>query len=156
MTRFRLLLGHELKLFRSAIPIHVIVILQPAVMYLLMAAILVHPTFDMYVVRPESAQGHALVAAMGEVGSPIGLAYINPIVVEPGWDGVTRQMIVVEVRQGLSTTLQRYDLIDSNMVKNLRNRLSRPFLYLDSDGDNLYSLSPLPELFQPVSKLICR
>ena len=148
MTRFRLLLGHELKLFRSAIPIHVVVILQPAVMYLLMAAILVHPTFDMYVVRPESAQGHALVAAMGEVGSPIGLAYINPIVVEPGWDGVTRQMIVVEVRHGLSTALQRYDLIDSNMVKNLRNRLTAAGLRVwDADlGDKAVTVEEFPWL----------
>ena len=63
MTRFRLLLVNEFKLSRTAIPIHLVVLLQPTVMYLLMSVILVHPTFDMYVTPPDSPEGRALVAA---------------------------------------------------------------------------------------------
>ena len=124
MARFRLLLRNELVLFRTAVPIHAVVILQPTIMYLLMAVILVHPTFDMSVTRPETAEGRALVAAMGQVGSPIGLPYINPVLVEPGAETVSRQLITVESRDGVPTAVQRYGLIDSNLVKNFRNRLT--------------------------------
>jgi ABC-type multidrug transport system permease subunit len=124
MARFRLLLRNELVLFRTAVPIHAVVILQPTVMYLLMTVILVHPTFDMQVTRPDSAEGRALVAAMGRVGSPIGLPYINPILVEPAAEAVGRQLITVESRDGPPTAVQRYGLIDSNIVKNFRNRLT--------------------------------
>jgi len=82
MRRFLLLLANEFKLFRTSIPIHVVVIVQPTVLYLLMAVILVKPTFDMYVARPATETGQALVAAMKEVGSPIGDPYINPILVD--------------------------------------------------------------------------
>lgn len=124
MARFGLLLRNELVLFRTAVPIHAVVILQPTVMYLLMAVILVHPTFDMQVTQPDSAGGRALVAAMSQVGSPIGLPYINPILVEPETGVVDRQLITVESRDGTPTAVQRYGLIDSNLVKNFRNRLT--------------------------------
>jgi hypothetical protein len=154
MTRFRLLLSNEVKLFRTAIPIHLVVILQPTIMYLLMAVILVHPTFDMYVaatatrseVRPEREEGWAptetrgrlLIAAMEEVGSPVGQPYIKPILVncrgdsQRGWqgEGVARQVITVEERDGVATAVQIYGLIDSNLVKNLRNRLTAAGLRL--------------------------
>jgi hypothetical protein len=130
MTRFRLLLIHEFKLFRTAIPIHLVAILQPTAMYLLMTVILVHPTFEMNVARPDSGQGRALVAAMRQVGSPIGLPYIRPFLVEPGRGPVTRQVVTVENRSGVPTAVQRYGLIDSNLVKNLRNRLTAAALRL--------------------------
>jgi hypothetical protein len=130
MARFRVLLSNEIKLFRTAIPIHLVVILQPTVMYLLMAVILVHPTFDMYVARPDTDMGWALVGAMEEVGSPVGPRYIQPILVDgPGGD-ISRQMIVVEERDGGATAVQYYGLIDSNLVKNLRNRLTAAALRL--------------------------
>jgi hypothetical protein len=124
MKRFRLLLANEVKLFRTAIPIHVVAMLQPTIMYLLMSSILVYPTFDMYVDQPTTAEGRALVAAMREVGSPIGLPYINPILVE--WDGgtVSRQVVTMKDQGGTPVALQRYGLIDSNLVKNFRNRLT--------------------------------
>jgi hypothetical protein len=124
MARFRLLLVNEFKLFRTAVPIHLVAIFQPTVMYLLMAVILVHPTFDIYVDRPATEEGRTLVMAMEEVGSPIGLPYINPILVD--WDGlaVTRQVIVVGDQDGAPTAVQHYGLIDSNLVKNFRNRLT--------------------------------
>jgi len=130
MARFRLLLVNEFKLFRTAIPIHLVAIFQPTVMYLLMAVILVHPTFDMYVDRPVTEEGRALVLAMEEVGSPIGLPYINPILID--WDGasVSRQVIVAGDVDGVPTAVQHYGLIDSNLVKNLRNRLTAAALRL--------------------------
>jgi len=130
MARFRLLLVNEFKLFRTAIPIHLVAILQPTVLYLLMSVILVNPTFDMNVARPVTDEGWALVAAMEEVGSPIGLPYINPILVD--WEKgaacctptVDRQMVAVEDLVAIPTAVQYYGLIDSNLVKNFRNRLT--------------------------------
>jgi hypothetical protein len=130
MTRFRLLLVNEFKLFRTAIPIHLVALFQPTILYLLMSVILVHPTFDMYVDRPDSEAGRALVAAMKEVGSPIGLPYIDPILID--WDGgeVARQVVRVEQRDGRQMAVQYYGLIDSNLVKNFRNRLTAAGLRL--------------------------
>lgn len=134
MARFRVLLRNEIKLFRTAIPIHLVVILQPTVMYLLMAVILVHPTFDMNVARPDTDVGWALVGAMEEVGSPVGPRYIQPILVDRQDGEVSRQVIVVEDRDGDATAVQHYGLIDSNLVKNLRNRLTAAALRLwDAD-----------------------
>lgn len=148
MKRFRLLLVNEIKLFRTAVPIHVVAMLQPTIMYLLMSAILVYPTFDMYVDRPKTVEGHALVAAMREVGSPIGLPYINPILVE--WDGgaVSRQIVTMQEENGIPVALQRYGLIDSNLVKNFRNRLTAAGLRLWNAelGDRAVTVEEYPWL----------
>jgi ABC-2 type transport system permease protein len=130
MARFRLLLANEFKLFRTSIPIHLVAILQPTILYLLMSTILVHPTFDMYVDKPTTAEGHALVQAMSQVGSPIGSPYIVPILID--WDGETvdRQVVAVRERNGIPTAVQYYGLIDSNLVKNFRNRLTAAGLRL--------------------------
>jgi hypothetical protein len=129
MRRFLLSLANEFKLARTAVAIHVVIIVQPTIMFLLMSVILVYPTFDVYVVQPEGEVDKALVAAMDQVGSPIGLPYINTIQV--GEDQVeellgsgVRQVVLFEAREGVPTATQRYGLIDSNMVKNFRNRLT--------------------------------
>jgi ABC-type multidrug transport system permease subunit len=148
MARFRLLLVNEFKLFRTAIPIHLVAIFQPTVMYLLMSLILVHPTFDMNVDRPTSEEGWLLAAAMEKVSSPIGLPYINPILVD--WDGsdVTRQVVAVEERDGVVTAVQYYGLIDSNLVKNFRNRLTAAGLLLWNAelGDRAVTIAEHPWL----------
>jgi ABC-type multidrug transport system permease subunit len=147
MRRFGLLLRNEVKLFRTAVPIHLVAILQPTVMYLLMTTILVHPTFDMNVAWPgtgwsgEDRLGDltaGLVVALQQVGSPIGLPYVHPILVD--WDGgsVSRQVIAVKEGDGPSNAgpvaVQHYGLIDSNLVKNFRNRLTAAALRLwDAD-----------------------
>jgi len=130
MTRFLLLLYNEVKLFRTTALIHLVAILQPAVLYLLMTTILVHPTFDLNVNRPGSDLEASLLAALEQVGSPIGLPYVNPILVD--WDGgpVVRQVITVEEREGVPTAVQYYGPIDSNLVKNFRNRLTAAALRL--------------------------
>jgi hypothetical protein len=130
MTRFSRLLANEFQLFRTAIPIHLVALLQPTVMYLLMGVIMVHPTFDMYVSSQVMREYPALVETMEAVGSPIGSDYIRPVIVD--WEGgsIDRQMITVEMRDGSPTAVQRYGLIDSNLVKNLRNRLTTAALRL--------------------------
>lgn len=130
MRRFQMLLRNEIKLFRTAVPIHLVAILQPTVLYLLMIDILVHPTFDVNVARPTTDLGAGLVAALEQVGSPIGLPYVYPVLVD--WDGgpVARQVIAVEERDGVPVAVQHYGLIDSNLVKNFRDRLTAAGLRL--------------------------
>jgi hypothetical protein len=164
MKRFWLLLASEFRLARMAIPIHLVAFLQPVVMYLLMTAVLVNPTFDVNLRRPDSLAGEALLAAMVQVGSPIGAPYINPILVDGSKPSGSRQVISVEDYGGQPTAVQRYDLIDSNMVKNYRNRLTaaikmvwdddlgsravtiveRPWLARDRSYDIYFGLAMLP------------
>jgi ABC-type transport system involved in multi-copper enzyme maturation permease subunit len=129
MRRFLLLLRNEFKMFRTALVVHIIAIIQPTVMYLFMSVIMVIPIFDMYVVQPKTALGEDLVAAMHEVGSPIGPQYIDPIVV-PQADPGHRQVIEILEVDGVPTAVQRFGYIDSNLVKNLRNRLTAATLRL--------------------------
>ena len=133
MKRFLLFLTNEFRLARTAVPIHLVAILQPTVMYLLMATILVHPTFDMNVRQPADELGWALVAAMEEVGSPIGEPYIRPVLVESDQVKGMRQVVSVERVDGVPTAVQRFGLVDSNMVKNYRNRLTAAALRLWND-----------------------
>ncbi|NOZ70888.1 MAG: hypothetical protein GXP38_03070, partial [Chloroflexi bacterium] len=130
MKRFSLLLHNEIRLARTAIPIHLVAILQPTIMYLLLSLIMVRPTFDMNVTRPETARGWALVAAMKEVGSPIGAPYIHPVLVDTREPQGLRQVVSVEKIDGVATAVQRFGLIDSNLVKNYRNRLTAAALRL--------------------------
>ncbi|MCP4541202.1 MAG: ABC transporter permease [Chloroflexi bacterium] len=153
MTRFRLLLLNEFKLARTALPIHLVAILQPTLMYLLMSLVLVQTTFDVYVTQPTTDKGHALVAAMQEVGSPIGLPYINPIIVSAEEaaqmeSSTLRQTVAVESRDGVPTAVQRFSLIDSNQVKNLRNRLTAATLRLwdEALGDAAVTIEEHPWL----------
>lgn len=129
MRRFFLLLLNEFKMFRTALVVHVIAILQPTLMYILMAVIMVVPTFEMFVVEPNTDSGQDLVKAMQAVRSPIGPDYIHPVFIpeaEPGH----RQVIEVVQMDGVPTALQRFGYIDSNLVKNLRNRLTAALLIL--------------------------
>jgi ABC-type multidrug transport system permease subunit len=132
MKRFQLLLLNEFKLFRTTIAIHLIGIFQPALMYSLMALILVKPTFDMNIVRPTTPLGEELVSEMEVVGSPIGEKYIHPILVDPlsSTNFPGGQVISVVTVDGTPTAVQRFGLIDSNMVKNFRNRLTSAALSL--------------------------
>ncbi|MBN2045608.1 MAG: ABC transporter permease [Anaerolineales bacterium] len=129
MRRFGLLLLNEFRLTRTALVVNLIAVIQPTLMYLLMAVIMVVPTFDMYVTRSEGGNVDQLVAAMEAVGSPIGPDYILPIVVDQVETG-RRQMIEVTEENGKPTAVQRYSYIDSNLVKNLRNRLTAALLIL--------------------------
>ncbi|MBN1148504.1 MAG: ABC transporter permease [Anaerolineales bacterium] len=128
MRRFFWLFGSEVRLFRTTITIHLVAILQPTILYLLMTGVLVHPTFEMNVLHPETDLGWALVQAMRQVGSPIGAPYIDPVLVASAQ--AQRQVVVIEERQSALTAVQYYGLIDSNLVKNFRNRLTAAALVL--------------------------
>ncbi|MFQ5596169.1 MAG: ABC transporter permease, partial [Anaerolineae bacterium] len=147
MRRFALFLLNELKLFRTAVPIHLIAILQPTVLYGVMSLILVHPTFDVRVTPPATDEGRALVAAMRQVGSPIGEPYINPMIVEDNTGG-SIQVVSVETRNGTPTAVQRFGFIDSNQVKNYRNRLTAAALRLWNAalGDRAVTVEEFPWL----------
>ncbi len=130
MRRFLLLILNEFKLARTAIPIHIVAMIEPVVMYVLLTVILVHPTFDVHVTRPTTEIGQALIAAMREIGSPIGLPYIHPVLVNITEPRDVRQVITIEEQNGRATAVQRYNLIDNNLVKNYRNRLTAAALRL--------------------------
>ena len=130
MNRLRLLLLSEFKLARTAVPIHAIIVFQPALFFVLMGVAMVHPTFDVNVVQPTTQVGYDLVQAMREVGSPIGHPYVNPVLVRADEIDGLPQVISVETREGVSTAVQRFGQVDSNLVKNLRNRLTAAALRL--------------------------
>lgn len=148
MKRLFLALLNELRLFRTAIPLHLVAVLQPTVMYILMSVILVQPTFDMYITHPYTPVGEALVAAMEEVGSPIGPDYIHPVLVEVDQPLGLRQVITVEEREGQFYAIQRFGLVDSNMVKNFRDRLTAAALRMwnASLGDRAVKIEERPWL----------
>ena len=107
MKRFLFLLTNELKLFRTSIPIHLVAVLQPTVMFLLMSVILVTPTFDVYMTQPTTSEGQALASAMDEVGSPIGMPYVRTHFVENIEPAAgQRQVIHVEVRDEKNTAVE--------------------------------------------------
>ncbi len=129
MFRFFLLLRNEFRLSRTAPVVHLIAIFQPTLMFALMASMMVVPTFDMNIVESGNDLGGELSVAMRAVGSPIGPDYINPVLVsnaDPGY----RQVIEIVDQDGVPTALQRYGYIDSNLVKNFRNRLTAALLLL--------------------------
>lgn len=130
MRRFLSLLAHEFKLARTTIPIHAVAILEPVILYALLTAILVHPSLDVYVTNPTTEIGRSLVVAMQSIGSPIGQSYINPILTDKTDADGLRQVITVEEVSGVPTAVQKYNLIDSNLVKNYRNRLTAAALEL--------------------------
>jgi ABC-type multidrug transport system permease subunit len=131
MKRFLLIWLHEFKLFRTALPIHAVAMLEPAVMYILMTFILVQPTMSMYVTRPTTNEAEALVAAMQEIGSPTNdRAYIDPVLTDLTKPRNVRQVVTVEMRKGVPTAVQRFNLIDANLLKNYRNRLTSAAMLL--------------------------
>lgn len=155
MKRFALLLSNEFKLFRTAIPVHLIGIFQPALMFSLIALVLVTPTFEMQMEPPDTALEEQLFSAMKQVGSPIGQPYIDPVVIEtsPDQDIQGGQIIKFERDAGRETAVQQFGLIDSNMVKNFRNRLTAAALVIwnESLGDDAITIGQEPWLPRDIS-----
>jgi len=129
MRRFFLLLRSEFKFFLTAPVVHLIAIIQPTLMYIMMSVIMVVPTFEMRVVNPTTQIGKEFLSAAEQVESPIGPDYIDPVLVEGASPGHRQVVEILEI-DGTPTALQRYGYIDSNLVKNLRNRLSAALLVL--------------------------
>jgi ABC-type multidrug transport system permease subunit len=148
MHRFLALLAHEFKLARTTLPIHAVAILEPVVLYALLTVILVHPILDIHVTRPTDDIGRALVAAMQSVRSPIGQPYINPILTDKTEPQGIRQVITVVSLNSAPTAIQRYSLIDNNLVKNYRNRLTTASLQLWNSalGVRAVTIKQIPSL----------
>jgi hypothetical protein len=134
MSRFRLLLLNEIKLARTAIPIHIVAVLQPSILFLLLSLILVHPTFDFNILQSSQPMVAKLEAAMESIMSPLGTPYIHVEMIQPDTDTANlRQVLSIEEEEGNWVAVQHYNLIDSNQVKNLRNRLTASVLRLWND-----------------------
>lgn len=148
MQRWLRLFWFELKLFRSSMVIHLIGIVQPSVMYLIMSAVLVTPQFEMAVRTPETQTGWALVWAMERIGSPVGSRYIDPVLIDRSSPQGYRQGVLMEERNGQDIAIQHFNLIDSNMVKNYRNRLTAAAwrLWQDELGDRAVRIEEHPWL----------
>lgn len=129
MKRFLYLLINEFKLARTIIPVHLIALLQPTLMYALMTVVLVHPTFDVQILDSSTPAGEQLIQAMADVKTPAGVPYINPILIEDT-AAANSQWITVELADEQPVAVQHYQLIDSNMVKNYRNRLTAAALVM--------------------------
>jgi hypothetical protein len=126
-------------------------------MYLLLSFILVHPTFDMYMTTSTTTQAQVLADAMRAVGSPIGDPYIELHLVENTWPKTGQQQVVsVEDRNGQPLAVQRFGLVDSNMVKNFRNRLTAAGLRVwnDAIGQRAVTVVEQPWLPRDVSYLV--
>lgn len=129
MRRFLWLLRSEINSFFTAPVVHLIAILQPTLMYLLMSVIMVVPIFEMNIVNNDAPQSEDFLAAVEEVRSPIGPDYIDPILVDDSSPG-HRQVVEITTVEGQPAALQRFGQIDSNLVKNYRNRLTAALLIL--------------------------
>jgi ABC-type multidrug transport system permease subunit len=155
MRRLVILLKNEFVLFRTAIPVHIIGIFQPAFMFSLMALVLVTPTFDMQVSAPSASIDYELVSVMQEVRSPIGSVYINPVVVDvPSGNEIQGgQLIEFIGNESKRTALQHFGLIDSNMVKNFRNRLTSAALILWNEllGNQAITINQVPWLSKDIA-----
>jgi ABC-type multidrug transport system permease subunit len=127
MRRFYWLLQSEFKSFLTAPVVHLIAILQPTLMYLLMSVIMVVPIFEMHIGYEDSSLVNGFILAAEEVRSPIGPDYIDPILVDDPSPG-HRQVVEIVTIEGQPTALQRFGQIDSNLVKNHRNRLTAALL----------------------------
>jgi len=130
VKRLFLLIVCEFRMSRTSIPIHLLAILQPTLLFLLMAIILVHPTFDMNVIDSNIPESSRFISAMDSVRSPIGEPYIKPILVDEKTATTLRQVITIEKDQKKAIAHQRFALIDANLVKNYRNRLTATLLHL--------------------------
>lgn len=155
MKRFLLLLENEFKLFRTTLPVHMVGLFQPALMFSLMALVLVTPTFDMQVAVSATTRDDELISAMEQVGSPIGQPYINPLLVDavPGGNPQSGQLIYFVGHAENETAVQRFGLIDSNLVKNFRNRLTASALLMWNEvlGSKAITIQQEPWLPRDIS-----
>jgi hypothetical protein len=129
MRRFFYLLFHEMILFRTNLAIHMVAVIQPVIFFIAMSFVLVHPTFDMKIEESESRYFIPFIQTMKRIASSIGPHYIRPEIKARNSEYYD-QMIKLEIRGGKLTAVQYFGLIDSNLVKNFRNRLKAVVLSL--------------------------
>jgi hypothetical protein len=129
MKRFFYLLFHEIILFRTNLAIHLVAVIQPVIFFIAMSSVLVNPTFDMKIEESESRYFDTFIQSMKSIVSPIGADYIRPEIKAMNSEYYD-QIIKLEKRENKLTAVQYFGLIDSNLVKNFRNRLKAVVLSL--------------------------
>lgn len=134
MKRLALLLRSELRLTRTALPVHGVAVVQPVVLFLLMTLLLPSPSLELQVARTEGGAEEPLMAALAQVGSPIGAPYVRPVPIDAPGGASPLQLIEVTQTPAGPIARQEFGLIDSNRLKNYRNRLSAAALHLWDDA----------------------
>ena len=146
MKRFRLFLQSEIKLLMTHRVVLLVALIQPALMYALMSLVFVEPTFDLYVQAAQTPQEEHYMQAMQEVGIESGVPYINPVITdESDW---LRQYIAMDTQDEMLYVNQTFGNIDSNMIKNFRDRVTAAALiyWQDDLGDQAILIDQQPML----------
>jgi ABC-type multidrug transport system permease subunit len=106
-------------------------------------------------VHTESNLGKDLLAAVEEVGSPIGPDYIETIIAKDPSPGHRQVIEIVELNDEV-IAIQRFGQIDSNLVKNLRNRLTAALLknWENDLGDQAVVLREFPWLPRDIPYIV--
>ncbi|MBU0494670.1 MAG: ABC transporter permease [Chloroflexi bacterium] len=129
IRRFWWLLQFEFRLTRGLLPFHVVGIVMPLVSFVLWAQLAPPIAFTMYTVSDGSPQAERLLAAMAALhagGVQDGPHYIDPQPLPAGAQlGPTVQNVIELQAEGAGLlATNRFANIDSNLVKNYRNRLT--------------------------------
>jgi hypothetical protein len=135
MKRFLFLLRSEIKLLLTHKVVLIVSILQPALLYGLMSVVFVEPTFSLTIQAPQTTQEQQFIAAMKQVGIESGVPYIDPEISD-GSDWL-RQYISMRVDNGMLLINQSFGNINTNLIKNFRNRVTAAALiYWQEDLGN--------------------
>jgi hypothetical protein len=148
MKRFFLFLRSEKNFLLTHKVILMVALLQPALMYMLMGLVFIEPTFDLKVSPPQTSMESHFIDAIQRVGIQSGVPYINPVIVEREDTELVRQYINMESAGDQLIVNQAFGKIDSNLVKNLRNRVTAAALiyWQDELGDKAILLEEHPLL----------
>ena len=150
MKRFLLFLRSEIKLLLTHKVILMVSILQPALLYGLMSIVFVEPTFELNIQAAQTANQEHYIDAMKRVGLESGVPYIDPVPsADSGW---LRQYISMKDESGILHVNQYFGNINSNMIKNFRNRVTAAALiyWQDDLGDQAIRIHQQPLLPEDV------
>jgi ABC-type multidrug transport system permease subunit len=146
MKRLGLFLQSELKLLLVHRVVLMVALIQPALMYALMSMVFVEPTFDMNIQAAQTPQEEQYLQAMQRVGIESGVPYINPVITnDANW---IRQYVTMDTQENTLSVNQTFGNIDSNMIKNFRNRVTAAALiyWQDNLGDQAILIDQQPLL----------
>jgi len=124
MRRFLTLLRVELVMARMSLPVHLVAAIQPTVFFFLLALILVNPSMTMIGASSEDERAQAFYWELDNLHSPEGVTYVDLELVDTDSGSGLEQFISFEDLGDQLQITQAFGLIDSNRVKNYRNRLT--------------------------------
>jgi len=129
IRRFWWLLQAEFRLTRGLLVFHFIGIMMPLIDFLLLSQLAPPVTFTMYTATDGSPQAARLVTAMAALradGVPDGPFYIDPQPLPAGAQlgSSIQDLVEMQAQEDRLLVTHRYANIDSNLVKNYRNRLT--------------------------------